>query len=380
MSFVRLRIKGLNAEKLINAARNKGIPLSSVRREQNRELSVRLPARHEKAFREIAEEKGFWAGESVPEGMLRLKKGILKRWSLPLGAFLACGLIIGLLGRVWVIRVENAGPYEGEVKAVLQEMGVQAGVSKSGVSLSALREKLEWRLPQIQWAHARWDGVALVVRLERGASPPPDDSGDGRMDVVAESDGCIRRLTAYAGTPLVKPGDMVKAGQVLIRGEEKGKDGAAVPVRARGEALASVWYAVRVRVPLTYLRSSPTGRFASRRVIASPFYSLSFTDTPDYLTCDVEKTALPLGGAWAPIWLEKETYAEAALEKTSRDQEEARREAESAALRAVEEALIDDEIVDKWINFSMIEGDSMIAEAVGEAIRDIGRRQAVSSP
>ena len=378
--YVRLRLRGLNAEKLLNAARRQGIRLRHIRREENRELSLLLPAREEAAFREIAEEKGYWTGTSIPIGMLSLERGILKRWSLLLGGLLAAALAMLLLSRIWTVRIENAGPYAGEVRTVLQEAGVQAGVPKSEISLKELRETLEWRLPQIQWAHVRWEGVSLVVRLEQGTAQPAPEPSAERMDVVAARDGLIRRLTVYAGTPMVQAGDMVKAGQLLIRGEEKSAEGNTVAVRARGEAKASVWYASRVRMPLTSLRSLPTGRTFARRVVASPYMTWCPADTPDYLVSDVEISNLPVGGVWLPVWIQRETYAEAMPETIARDAQEVRSEAEQAALRALDGALIADETVDKWINFSMIEGDFVIAEAAAEAVRDIGRREAVSSP
>jgi hypothetical protein len=51
-----------------------------------------------------------------------------------------------------------------------------------------------------------------------------------------------------------------------------------------------------------------------------------------------------------------------------------RREGAQAAFLALKQALITDEIVDKWINFSMIEGDNILVTATAEVHRDIGRR------
>ena len=73
------------------------------------------------------------------------------------------------------------------------------------------------------------------MRLEQGVPPPETAVLTGHADVVAAEDGVIKRLTAFAGTPAVKEGDFVRAGQVLIEGQEMGK-----AVKARGEAAARV--------------------------------------------------------------------------------------------------------------------------------------------
>ena len=56
-SLVRLRVSGLSAEKLLNAAREKGIVLRKISRQKNRSLLVLLPCGQEAAFRALAEEK-----------------------------------------------------------------------------------------------------------------------------------------------------------------------------------------------------------------------------------------------------------------------------------------------------------------------------------
>ena len=275
---------------------------------------------------------------------------------------------------VWQVRVENAGAYAGEVRAYLREIGVMPGMRRADVDLVGLREKLEWRLPRVKWVRTEFSGVALVVRLEEGVPLPPREE-EAPGNVVAAEDGILRRLTAYAGTPAARAGDLVRAGQVLIRGEEKGQNGEMIPVKARGEAIARVWVSARVRLPLKETVSLPTGREAERRVLVSPFFSWSAQRAPDYLTCDREIARMTVGGAWVPLVLQRETYWEAALEKWDREAEEVKQEGAKAALYALRQALYDQEMVDKWINFSMIEGDTITVEATAEVIREIGRYQ-----
>ncbi|MBR0407047.1 MAG: sporulation protein YqfD [Clostridia bacterium] len=371
---VQFRVKGLGVEKLLNAARKQGISFSRVKREKSRSLLLRCSSKDYEAFSELAKEKGFEVSEAQPVGVLRLEKQAGKRIGLLIGGLAAIGLLIWALGYVWEVRVENAGAYLGEVRSYLEEQGIRPGIRRASVSLSDLRDKLEWRLPKVKWVRAEWQGVSLVVRLEEGVPPPEAASNEGAGDVVAASDGIIRRVTTYAGTPLVKAGDFVKAGQTLIRGEERDKDGAARPVRARGEALARQWVSVQVRTPVTGFVSEPTGRETTRRVIETPVFTWAREDAPDYLTSEKSREAVPIGGAWWPVGLLRETYAEVSLRKESRDLEEAKREGAKAAIFALNQALMNDETVDKWINFSMIEGETITVTATAEIIRDIGCR------
>ena len=371
---VQFRVKGLSAEKLLNAARQQGISFTRVKREKSRSLLLRCSPKDYAAFRALAEEKGYEVSEAQPVGFLRLEKRLGKRTGLWAGALIALGLLIWALGYVWEVRVENAGAYLGEVKTFLNELGIHPGIRRSGVHLSDLRDKLEWRLPKVKWVRAEWQGVSLVVRLEEGVPPPNVVSNEGTGNIVAASDGLIQRVTAYAGTPAVKAGDFVKTGQTLIRGEERGKDGTAHPVQARGEVIARQWISVAARVPVMETASEPTGRKTVFRVIDTPFFSWQREEEPDYLTSDREKETLPLGGVWLPVWVVRETFTEVSLHPRRRDVEEAKREGAQAAIFALNQALINEETVDKWMKFDMIEGDAITVTATAEILKDIGRR------
>lgn len=371
---VQFRVRGLSAEKLLNAARQQGISFSRVKREKSRSLLLRCSEKDYEAFRPLAQEKGFEISEAQPVGFLRLEKRLAKRIGLWAGALIVLGLLIWALGYVWEVRVENAGAYLGEVRTFLDELGVRPGIRRSGVNLSDLRGKLEWRLPTVKWVRTEWQGVSLVVRLEEGVPPPEIASNEGTGDVVAASDGLIQRITTYAGTPAVKEGDFVKAGQILIRGEERGKDSTAHPVRARGEVIARQWVSVTTRVPMTETVSEPTGRQTVLRAVETPFFVWQREDDPNYLTCDRNRGILPLGGAWLPVWLVRESFNEVSLHPQSRDVDEAKREGAQAVIFALNQALNNEETVDKWMKFDMIEGDTITVTATAEILRDIGRR------
>ena len=371
---VQFQVKGLSVEKLLNTVRQQGISFTRVKREKSRSLLLRCAQKDYEAFSSLAREKGFEVSAAQPVGFLRLEKQLAKRIGLWAGALAAVGLLIWALGYVWEVRVENAGAYLGEVKTFLDELGIHPGIRRSGVHLSDLRDKLEWRLPTVKWVRAEWQGVSLVVRLEEGVPPPDVASNEGTGNIVAASDGLIQRVTTYAGTPAVKVGDFVKTGQTLIRGEERGKDGTAHPVQARGEVIARQWVSVAARVPMMETVSELTGRQTVLLVVETPVFTWQREEEPNYLTCDRGREIVPLGGAWLPVWLVRETFAEVSLRPRSRDVEEAKREGAQAASFALNQALLNEETVDKWMKFDMIEGDTITVTATAEILKDIGRR------
>ncbi|MDO5326468.1 MAG: sporulation protein YqfD [Clostridia bacterium] len=372
---VQFTLTGWSAEKLLNEAGKLGIKLKRVRREKNRSITVRTSAHDYEAFCRLAAEKGFQVGKMKPVGLLRLLRMLKGRIGLWVGAAAGIGMLMFSFCFVWQVNIENAGPYEGEVRSYLEALDIRPGILRSKISLGDLRDQLEWRFPQVKWIRTAWTGTALSITLEQGTPPPETEDAGKAGNVVAAEDGLISRISTFAGTPLVKAGDFVRAGQILIVGEERGRNGENVPVKARGEAVARVWVSSQVRMPITEEASYPTGREFERRIIWTPFFSWSKEETPGYLTSDKEINILSLGGVWVPIQVIRETYKEVTLQKEARNLAEVKKEGKKAAILALNRALISEETVDKWINFGMIEGDNMMVTATAEVLRSIGRFQ-----
>ena len=370
---VEFRISGLSLEKLLNAANRQGIALYKVKRKKNREMLVRCPVSDYEAFRKLGEEKGYQIGKAHPVGFLRIGKKALNRKGLLLGIAASTALLIYIMGFVWEINVENAGPYEGEVYAYLNELGIRPWMRKQEIDLASLREKLEWRLSQVKWVRTEWKGTALKVRLEEGTPSPQIESMGDPGDVVASESGILIRLTAFSGTSQAKAGDLVRKGQILIRGEERGENGEMIRVKARGEAIARTWVSVRIKMPVWEYASVPTGRKKEIREVWTPFYAWRTETEPEYPVSDREILRTDIGGAWIPLALSRESIEEILPEKKMRNLDEVKREGEKAAIFQLNQALISDETVDKWINFSMIEGDTITVTATAEVHRSIGR-------
>ena len=367
------RIRGLNLERLMQEARKAGIALRDVRKEKTGGVAVRCARKDYGRLRALAEEKGYDMEPGRPAGLFRRVAPL--RWGVAAGLLLGMLLAAPAFSFVWAVEVRNAGAYEADARAYLEEIGIRPGILRSRVSLAGLRETLEWRWPRVQWVRTEWAGTALRITLEEG-TPPAEIEPAGRTgDVVAAEDGLLTRLTVYAGTPAARAGEFVRAGQVLIRGGERRGEGVEEPVKARGEALARVWVSARARLPLLEDQTLPTGQAYIRTVIGTPAGDVCFRDTPEYLTWDLERETAPLGGAWLPLTACRETYREAAVVREPRDAEEVKKEGAEAALKLLDGLIREDETVDKWINFCMIEGDTILTEATAEVKRDIGRFQ-----
>ena len=375
MKAVRRRFtaEGLNLERLIRQAGEADIPLTALRRRGRRIRGVAaeddLPRLQQLA------DKGGWrltVGGRVGAG--RALDMLRRRAALAVLCLAAAAGLVAAAQLMWRVELLDAGVYEADIRQYLDGQGIRPVCWKSAVNPSALRDALEWRYPQVAWVEAGWRGTTLQIRVVAGTPAGEAVSIDGSGDVVASRDGIIDRVMTVAGTPQVKSGDLVRAGQVLIAGEERTSGGETRPVAARGTVMARVWDAASVRMSAMERSTVYTGRTQQVQTVSLPWFDLWKCHPSGYEQEDVSVRIMPLGGLFLPFTVCWEKRMEAHVTLQVRDTEQLKAEAAVAALRRLRQKTgVADDFVDKWVDYSMIEGEILDAVAYGERIVDIAR-------
>ena len=125
--------------------------------------------------------------------------------------------------------------------------------------------------------------------------------------------------------------------------------------RASGRITARVWKSASAVLSGTQTQSIRTGRSMQRMVIACPFYRYALQAEPEYLTAETEAERLYPIAAWLPIWVERQTIYEVALEENPRDEQALQHESGRLAMQKLLTFCGgSDEIIDKWLDYSMI--------------------------
>mgnify|MGYP002564405603 CR=1 FL=1 len=168
---------------------------------------------------------------------VKIKKNI----AMTIGAFIFILGLYLLSNYVWAVEIKTdkyIAPYE--IRAFLYSVGVKPGVKKGDLNVKDIEEDILKEIDNAMWARVRIEGSRLRVRIEERTPPPEITKNEGENDVIASEDGEIVRIYTHRGTALVKPGDLVKKGQLLIKGVE-GKEGMEYPVSAEGTVLAKTF-------------------------------------------------------------------------------------------------------------------------------------------
>ncbi|MDP4176730.1 MAG: sporulation protein YqfD [Bacillota bacterium] len=182
-----------------------------------------------------------------------------KRTALFCGLFLFLGVLYYLSTFIWGIDIQTekiVPPYE--VRQQLSAMGIKSGINKKMVNVTSVEENLIKVNDNISWARVRIDGSRLKVRIIERLDPPNVLKDETPCNIVAKNDGVVSRVYTSAGTSVVKAGDIVTKGQLLVKGEQ-GKDGNVYPVHASGEVIAKTFYEKTKTVPLVETKRTRTG-------------------------------------------------------------------------------------------------------------------------
>lgn len=369
-------VEGLNLERFLLKAGEQNIRLTAVTRREKRRLKAQAQECDIPRLQELAQRGGWQFTLGPRRGLGVLASWLHARWLL--AAAIGMGLLAAFLATqtMWRVEIVGGGTYQADVAAALEEMGVRPPMRKAAVNIGSLRDALEWRYPRVAWFECGWRGMTLVVRPVEGVLPMEETPPDGPCDIVAGRDGIVYSLVTRAGTPAVSVGDLVRKGDVLIRGEERTGDGQTRPVAARGTVLARVWEGASVRMPLTETKTAYTGSEQQAWTIRCPFFDLWRMPDCEYGRHDTAVQEMPLGGFFLPLVYRRETRMEAECTPSRRDMAEVRREGEEAARRKLREKVgTGESIVDIWGNCSMIEDEILLSVAIGEMRVDIGMQQ-----
>lgn len=146
---------------------------------------------------------------------------------------------------IWDIEFDGNRMYTDDtLLRFFSTQSIDYGMFKENIDCDELEAAIRNNFPEITWVSARVSGTRLLVKLKENevlsSIPQKDESA---CDLTAAEDGIITRIVVRQGIVMVKPGDAVEKGQVLISGlvpitDDSGEAIKWNPVHADGEIYA----------------------------------------------------------------------------------------------------------------------------------------------
>ena len=246
-----ITLRGCRPESASERLRAKNIPVWNMTR-----LHGGAQFRTTRQGAAFLENAGLRGAVSVRRGGLWALSSDLKQrpalWSAWIAALTLAAAIPQFVWRVDLQSVPAA--YREAAQAVVTEFVPRFPVLRRTIDRDAMRDALLLSVRELSYAQARTDGVTLRIEAQEKCAAPQVFSKEETGDLVAPFDGVIESIAVTGGTAAVRTGDVVAAGQVLIRGEA-GREGYLRSVRAQGKITARAGLSCEEVIPYETLET-----------------------------------------------------------------------------------------------------------------------------
>ncbi len=387
LGYVIIKVKGGKVEELLNRAARNGISLWDCRQIAPGFYVASLRIRSFRRLRHLVRQLGLDIRIVRRVGLPFLIQRALGRPGFLLGVAAFAVLVYLLSGFIWFVDVQG---YESlDPQHVLQqatEAGLKPGVRKDTLILTDIEHHLMSTIPGLAWVGVTLEGTRASVEVVEKVIVNKDESAPG--DVVASKSGLIEQIIPMVGIPLVREGDTVMAGQVLISGRPHYFDetGAArfaaegLYQRAEGIVKARVWYEAKVDVPLTQVEEVPTGqKFRAFRITIGDRQVRLGRKPPQQGVWIEQEKEIPIvwGQTQFPVQVTEIEYFEVERREYTLDRDEAAEvgiaEAEAALKQQVPEGVPLKFLPVEIEDMDSSEGQRLQVLLVGETVENIAQ-------
>ena len=313
---VSVRVRGAAIERFLNACARADVHLRAVRRVDVNELTCCLSIHDLRVLRHHMRRTGCRLHITGRQGAPFVLARFLRRRVLVAG----CGLLLALwfvLGNfLWVIdlRIDPGLPRDA-VTAQLRELGIYTGAPLWTIEETLVRDLLINSFEEVGWATVARRGNAARVEVRARVVDPELLDENAHTGIAAARDGIITDLTVTGGEALVKRGDTVEKGDLLITALVHPRTEEAQPylTHGSGRVMARTWRTITVSAPAEQPEKRYTGKIRTQYafIFGNKRINLYFGSGITGNTCDkiIEKYDLRLSDIMVlPIALVRQTY------------------------------------------------------------------------
>lgn len=312
-----------------------------------------------------------------------------KRKLFFVGILLSFGLLFYLTSFVWLIDINgNSSITDETVLAFLEKEHAAFGTKKNSVNCSALEEALRTTYDDIIWASVRLSGTKMTIDIQENLISKKDSEENAKLkgayDIAADKDAVITSIITRNGTPLVKAGSSVKAGDILVSSQldiynDSNEIVDYVYVTADADIYGQTQYTYQDSFPMQYNRKVRTGEGKSAYSLSIFSYQIQFPSAAkkkEPFESYTESRQLAIAkDYYIPVIFEKTTYYNCGYEKVTLSKAQAKERAGEnflQFLKKLEEKGI--QITDKNVMIEFADNTCQVTGSI-TAIEKVGKYQ-----
>ncbi|NLY18570.1 MAG: sporulation protein YqfD [Clostridiaceae bacterium] len=380
--YVIIIVTGIYAERFINICTRRQILLWDMERLDQRTVRMKMSIRGFKASRTAARKSRCRVRIEAKKGFPYLISRYKKRKGFLAGVVVFAVIIYAMTSIIWYIEITGNNKVGTDVLInQINEMGIYRGAAKRFINPKLVADTLMLKNSELSWVGVEVKGTGLYITVKEGIEPPAIVPYDEPCNVVAKTDGMIISIHAKNGLEMVRKGDTVTKGQVLISGnlESFYPEFGEKQVHAMGEVIARTWYEIKKEIPGKRVTRVRTGKEFNK-------YSIYFLDfliplpsgeNPFELfeTVTYDKTPVIGNRFRLPFGLTVQNFFEVEEQVTELSSEEARELAQAAAVRELNARIPEDaEVVDQQMQITK-ENRKEYITVIMECVEDIAMEQ-----
>jgi similar to stage IV sporulation protein len=260
-----VQISGTAPERFINLCCNKKIFIwNLIQVDEGYQFCIL--ARNYKKLKPIARKTKIVPKIKRKRGLVFILHRYKKRTGFFAGVVLCTVLIYIMSLNIWDISILGGSKYTPETMLkFLNENQVYTGIQKKKVNCQEIEETIRLTYKDIGWVSAEIRGTRLIIKLTETNMPAPAGPAIDPSHIVATKDVIIKDIITRSGTPMVKAGDVVKKGDILVSGiitimDDFGVEIRREPVVADADIRCSSYYDYKDVFSMNYIDKNYSGK------------------------------------------------------------------------------------------------------------------------
>jgi sporulation protein YqfD len=288
--------------------------LTSMKRTSRLVLTARVRPFHYKRLLRVAEQVRCRVAVQSKHGAYALFLRLLNRPVLIVCLVLA--LLAGVMSTQFVLDVRVIGVTGNKASKVLSaayDLGAKRWALWAKLDQGSLQRTLEQHVPFAQKVLVHKNGVTMDIEIVPYTDGPVLFKSGDVCDLVSDQYAVIESVIALDGTPTVGKGDVVRPGDVLIRGTfiRNIDEGKQRFVQARGIVIGRVGFMGEAKVSLDVKTYEKTGREQNVRSLCIAGWKIPLTGKATFAQSILAAERIePIIGGVLPANVTTLTYAE----------------------------------------------------------------------
>ena len=224
LGYITIEVEGFFIERFINICKIKNILLWNIKRKNSTRIKANISIKDFKNIKPILRKTKCKSKIESKKGIPFIFNKYRKRKIFIITFLMIIFLMIIISRFIWNIEIIGSDNIsKNEIKNNLEESGLKIGVLKSKVNIKDIINEIRLKRDDIAWMGIKLKGTNAIVEIVESDKKPEIIDENDYCNIISNKEGIIKKIDAQRGTALVKPGDVVKKGTILIRRMDRGK-------------------------------------------------------------------------------------------------------------------------------------------------------------